>query len=144
MTANSIRIDTMRLLQLLDAILQTERKNGKTNQELAEKAGCSQQHINDLLNHKKNVRIETLKFGTILRLFPELQQVIEDYLEHHTLAGAQTSIGHAANGNNIHIEGAVTTSALNLGEISAAVLNNDKICDSCKVQILKIIQKHQK
>ena len=130
----------MRLLELLDAILQEERKQGRTNEEFAEKAGCSHQHINDLLNHKKNVRIETLKFGTILRLFPELQPVIEEYLLHHTFIGAQTNIGHAANGNNIHIEGAVTTSNANLNNISSAILNYDSICDACKVKVLKLLQ----
>lgn len=132
----------MRLLELLDAILQEERKLGKTNEELASKAGCSHQHINDLLNHKKNVRIETLKFGTILRLFPELQHVIEEYLVHHTFVGTQTNIGgHAANGNNIHIEGAVITSNANLSSIASAILNDDSICDTCKIKVLKLLQK---
>ncbi len=135
----------MRLFQLLDAILQAERKNGKTNQELAEKAGCSHQHINDLLNHKKNVRIETLKFGTILRLFPELQKVIEDYLEHHTLAGAKdgkisqnNSPGAAA---SIGGDAVASSDSTLRAHLLTAILDDDTICDKCKVKVLKLLKK---
>ena len=139
----------MKLLQLLDSILQAERKNGKTNQELAEKAGCSQQHINDLLNHKKNVRIETMKFGTVLRLFPDLQRVIEDYLTQNTLTGAKDSQISQSNspGAAASIGGdAIAYPAdVNLrAKLQSAVLDDDGICDACKVRVLKIIQHHKK
>ena len=132
----------MTLTQILDAKLQEQRKAGKTNKEMAELAGCSQQHMNDLLNHKKNVKIETLKFGTILRLFPQIQQVLEDYFTQHQ-GGSSVSVngnGSAAAVNGNATAAPVTLTDVHLEDKRDTILDDDGICDACKVRVLKILK----
>ncbi|MBQ6472738.1 MAG: hypothetical protein IJJ33_12205, partial [Victivallales bacterium] len=82
----------MDIVDALDQILQQRRRAGITNREMATQAGCSQPHINDLLNHtkkrkkkgevevEKEVSLADLKFETLLKLFPEVQAILEEHI----------------------------------------------------------------
>ncbi len=68
-----------RLIERLDEILQHERENGKTNVAMAAQSGMSQSYINGLLNHRS--KLENVAFGKVLKLFPDIQRVLERHLE---------------------------------------------------------------
>ena len=130
------------LLTALDLLIQEKRRAGITNKALANQAGCSQPHINDLLNHKNNVRVGTLKFETLLRLLPEVRMVLERAFCNGAAASTATVNG---NGSAAAVNGNATAAPVTLtdGHLESkrdAILDDDGICDACKVRVLKILK----
>ena len=71
-------METLELLEKMHEELLRERGRGATNNEMAKRAGISQPHINFLLNSEA-VNLGSLKFNTVLRLFPRITEQIERY-----------------------------------------------------------------
>ena len=145
----------MDIVDALDQILQQRRRAGITNREMATQAGCSQPHINDLLNHtkkrkkkgevevEKEVSLADLKFETLLKLFPEVQAILEEHFAHQESPSA-TVVGNgsaaAVNGNATAAPVTYASPSPDRGKLTSAVLNDDAICDACKVRVLKLLQ----
>ena len=55
--------------EALQNLLKARRSAGQTNQHIADIAGCTQQHINRLLNRNPEL-FGKVKLETLLRLFP--------------------------------------------------------------------------
>lgn len=129
---------------------------GLTDEALGRIAGCHQPKINGMLNGTKKKSngtpaktahevMEKTEFITLVRLFPELfDKLIKDVNPNVTVHGngSAASVNGNATAAPVTI-GAVKESGINLGELSAAILNDDKICDACKVKVLKLLQKKQ-
>lgn len=120
----------------LFSLLTQRSEAGQTNQQIANIAGCTQQHINRLLNGKPE-QIGKVKLETLLKLFPA-------FFAPCLSGGAKTTLNNS-NGNAIANNGTAIVSqldgALPKEQVVTAILNDDKICDTCKVRVLKILQK---
>lgn len=122
--------------QILQELLRQKRAEGQTNQCIADVANTSQQHINRLLNGDA-AKFGKLKFETLLRLFPA-------FFAPCISGGVKTTLTNS-NGNAIANNGTAIVSqldgAFHKEQVVTAILNDDKICDTCKVRVLKILQK---
>lgn len=128
------------LLTALDLLIQEKRRAGITNKALANQAGCSQPHINDLLNHKNNVRVGTLKFETLLRLLPEVRMVLERAFCNGAAASTATVNG---NGSAAAVNGNATAapSDSHLTAALHAIINDNDMCDKCRSIALRHLSK---
>ena len=126
----------MTIFEQLQAILRKERDSGSTNQSIGDRVGLSHAHINRLLNGSAD-RIESLKFGTVLKLFPGLIRIVDKdgQISQTNSPGAVVAIGE----NSIANTKSNDNIKLN-NQLMSNILNDDEICDSCKVRILKILQ----
>ncbi len=145
----------MGIVDALDQILQQRRRAGITNKEMATQAGCSQPHINDLLNHtkkkkiknkngdivEKEVSLSDLKFETLLRLFPEVREVLEEHFCKGEGSGAQvvnSVVGNRVGGNITN--NAAPPADARLDAALDAVLADPDICDQCRLAVLRHIR----
>ena len=114
--------------------LKEEYKKGATYRELAERYNSSYTHIYNIMHEKSSISGISLDF--FLRLFPNCR--ID--LEGKTLAPHTTSITNHNNGNVVGINNGVITA-----DCMAAVLNkileSDKLSDSEKIKVIKVLQK---
>ena len=127
----------MTLIEFLNHLLQEERKQGATNKQMADRAGISQQHMNFILNGKRD--LGGMSFEVMMRLFPKLERILIENLhvgdEHsHTITG---------NGNivaNHNFTATVNNAPLppDFGEIMPEIMASD-MCDACKVKAYNII-----
>ena len=133
--------------QLLKALL-SFREQGLTNEQIAARASekIRQQQVNKLLNGQQS--ISKTQFSTVLALFPEVRRVLEEHFCKGE--GANTSVGHAVNGNSNHVEGNITTNAASQADIAAAVdsalahaadaVMQSSMCDACKLLAYPLIR----
>ena len=134
----------MDLEEVLRSRLKTRNDRSGSNQKIADETNISQSYINQLLNGRRSFYGLSLK--NLLLLFPEIQHVLEEYYTQGGLSASVIGNGSAAsvNGNATAAPvtiGAAKESSINLSELSSAILNDDNICDACKVKVLKIMQK---
>jgi len=118
----------------LQRILKERRDNGETNEEIARTAEISHQHVNRLLNGSPD-QFAKLQFGTILKLFPGIVQFEDQkggHISQNNSPGAAASIGGSAIANFY---------ADFRQQLMSDILNDDSICDACKVKVLKLLQK---
>ena len=102
----------------------TDVNHTMTQQEIADRAGLTNQHINNLLSGKR--KVESMKLETLLKLFPNAQIK----LERPQIAGD----------NAIQVQGNVNVK----GDDSAVVdkiLNDDTLSAEEKVKVLKVLKK---
>lgn len=122
--------------QILQELLKQRRSNGETNQRIADTAGVKQPHINRLLNGDAS-QFGKVKLETLLKLFPA-------FFAPCLSGGAKTTLNNS-NGNAIANNGTAIVSqpdgALQKEQVVTAILNDDKICDTCKVRVLKLLNK---
>lgn len=113
----------MTVYETIRARLNEEKREGKTDAELAARAGCAQPQINRMLNQPIEY-LEKVSLRTIVRLFPDL-------------FATGVSIGNANGTNNVtNVSIGKDNSAL-----IAAIINDDTICDKCKIKVLKMLAK---
>ncbi len=118
--------------------LRDERNSGETNQTMADKAGISQSHMNRLLNGDAG-QIGSLKFDTVLKLFPEIKTILERELGGqgaHQTASANGD-GAAASVGGIAIAGGAIP---DYQRVMNTIIDDQTICDTCKIRVLKIIK----
>ena len=120
---------------LLQDLLKQRRAEGQTNQQMADVADTSHQHINRLLNGKPE-QFGKVKLETLLRLFPS-------FFAPCLSGGVKTTLTNS-NGNAIANNGTAIVSPqddlLKKEQLVTAILNDDGICDACKVRVLKLLQ----
>ena len=120
--------------QLLQDLLKQRRAGGQTNQQMADVADTSHQHINRLLNGKPE-QFGKVKLETLLRLFPS-------FFAPCLNGGATTNLTNS-NGNAISNSGIAISShqtdVLQKEQLVTAILNDEGICDACKVRVLKLL-----
>lgn len=119
----------------LFSLLTQRSKAGQTNQQIANIAGCTQQHINRLLNGKPE-QIGKVKLETLLKLFPAF---FAPCLSGSVKTTLTNSNGNAIATNNGTAIVSQPEGAFPKEQVVTAILNDDKICDTCKVRILKLL-----
>lgn len=113
----------MNIYEEIRQALIREWRNGATQQEIADRAGLTNQHINNLLSGKR--KVESMKLETLFKLFP--RAIIK--LERPLIAG-----DHA-----VQVQGNVS-----IAEDSAIIdkiLNDDTLSAEEKVKVLKVLKK---
>ncbi|MBQ7178484.1 MAG: helix-turn-helix transcriptional regulator [Victivallales bacterium] len=109
-----------------------ELRNEMTQQEMAKKAGCAQSYINHILNNPADC-LANVRLDILLRLCPELfSNIIQN-------GQVENGIG-ISNGNNATVNTTIHSSTFAREKLSSAVLDDDSICDACKVKILKLLK----
>lgn len=120
----------------LQEALKAMRAAGKTNQEIADLAGVSQQHINRLLNGSADA-LGKVKLETLVRLFPRIFENIDQ--SSANIHGIGVNSGNHA---TVNIHNGASNEVL--GDIEQDILEDSKMCDACKVAALGIIKRHRK
>lgn len=116
---------------------------GKTQSELA--GNSHQQTIFKLLSDEQ--QIANTQFKTILSIFPEVRMVLERAF---CASSGGSSASVSGNGSAAAVNGNATAAPVicaspspDREKLTSAVLNDDAICDACKVKVLKLLQKKQ-
>ena len=110
-----------------------ELRQEMTQQEMAKKAGCSQSYINHLLNNSAD-NLANVRLDILLRLFPELFYSIIQKSQ------VENGIG-ISNGDNATVNTTIQSGTFLKDNLLSAVLDDDTICDKCKVKVLKLLKK---
>lgn len=128
--------------QLRD-LLQREYARGATDQEIADRLGCSQAQINNLRNGKRS--FAKMRLETVLKLFPKLSIALDGIPIHGAAVTAINSngniIAHDVNGNNITLP--PTACDAEIEKFRADLLHGLiglEIDDATKVQMLRFIR----
>ena len=116
--------------ELLQILLRAYRDKGMTNQAIADMGGLTHGHVNRLLNGPSS-NLGKVKLETLVKLFPELFTSIVQNVH------ADNGIG-IANGDYATVNNAQSLDALRLEK---SILDDDGICDSCKIKVLKLLKK---
>ena len=120
----------MTIYETIRSRLTELRSTGKTDRELADIAGCTQQQINRMIN-KPVEYLETVSLKTIVRLFPDLFSSAKATANG---TGAAAAInGTAIGGNNNQADKV-------LNDLESGVLDDEQICDKCKIRVLRLIK----
>jgi len=108
--------------EIRQALIQ-EWRNGATQQEIADRAGLTNQHINNLLSGKR--KVESMKLETLFKLFP----------------GATIKLDRPqiAGDNAVQIQGNV--SIAEESTVIDKILNDDTLSAEEKVKVLKVLKK---
>ncbi len=125
----------MTIFEILDARLQALRDKGSTNQAIANDSRLSQPYINQILNHK--TKLENVAFGKVLKLFPDIQRVLERHLEGS--GGGHVAIDHSIAGNNIQASPAADLDAYR-GRLCLALAAADGIDPASLKTALNVIR----
>ena len=134
----------MDVLEQLHNELLEARANGATNQDIAEKGGISRSHINAVLNGSHEI-IGSLKFATVLRLFPIITNLLTEYYQRKGTIGSPSVSG---NGNAVATHNSTATvstlpaSDARLDTLMAQILDS-QMCDTCKLIALNFILKEK-
>lgn len=140
-------MESLELLEKMHDELLKERGRGVTNNEMAKRAGISQPHINFLLNSEA-INLGSLKFNTVLRLFPRIAEQIERYYavakaDDHSVAEV-VGTGYAEANNNSRATVSNPQTDTRFDALEGAILDDPKICDACKVATLRHIREAAK
>nr|DAU43703.1 MAG TPA: Transcriptional regulator [Caudoviricetes sp.] len=111
----------MNIYEEIRSKLTEEWKGGATQQEIADRAGVTNQHINNLISGKRSV--ESMKLETLFKLFPQAEI---------NLSGAQLAGDHA-----VQIQGGVSLSADN---VRSKILNTEILSSDEKIKVLKVLE----
>lgn len=93
----------------LRSLLQTEYDHGATDQEIADRLGCSHQQVNRLRNGQRS--FHKMRLETLLQLFPNLSIALDGVPIHGRAAtingNGNIIVCRDANGNNISLPATV-------------------------------------
>lgn len=123
------------IMDLFDELLQrlrSERAQGVTNREMAERAGLSQQHINGILNGKRPLK--GMSIESIIRLFPGLKITLDKSAMN--LGNVRDGVGAAAGPVTLTVN---PTSEADLTAAADRIMESD-MCDACKVKAWKLLR----
>ena len=134
----------MSINETLQQRIRNWRESGMTNQEIADKASISHSHANRLLNGSSE-NIGSLKFNTVLTLFPDIQEAIAKHLNLPNATNVNDAgTATATDGSAASINGDATVNNAPLppdfGEIMPEIMASD-MCDACKVKAFNIVAK---
>ncbi len=117
----------MNIYEQISEALHKEWKEGATQQEIADRAGVTNQHINNLLSGKR--KIESMKLETLLKLFPKVKI---------DLTGAQF-----AGNNSVQVQGGNygNINSLSLDAMLDKILADDTLSDAEKIKVIKVLKK---
>jgi transcriptional regulator with XRE-family HTH domain len=131
--------------------LQTEYAKGATDQEIADRLGCSQQQVNHLRNGKRS--FSKMRLETLLKLFPKLSIALDGVALHGNAIGTVNGNGnnivtaHDSQGNVFHLttDGNLCQDEVESfrGSLLQGVLDLD-IDDTSKVAILRFVRDHDR
>lgn len=123
-------------METLSKTLQDELKKqsaaGSTNKEMADRAGCSQQRINQLLNQGG---FEKVKLETLLKLFPGMRITLGGT----DITATYSAVNAGVNNGSMTIHAAGEENKIK-SSLRSAILKSDGICDACKVKILTLLE----
>ena len=133
----------------LREILRSEYERGATDQEIADRLGCSQQQVNNLRNGRRT--FAKMRLETLLKLFPKLSIALEGVPLHGqptTAINGHVNIisGRDSNGNSVTISGQEFCQA-ELERLRSGLLQSIidlDIEDSAKVAILRHVSNYGK
>ncbi len=116
-------------------ILRERRNQGETDEAIARTANTSHQHINRLINGSPE-QFAKVKFETMLKLFPGIIRIMErdGQINQNNSPGAAAAIGGNATAQN------ESDLSRYRGRLMESIIDNNGICDSCKVKVLKILK----
>lgn len=123
----------MDIYELLMDFLQTQYNNGKTETEIANDTGLSQQQVNALRNKKRS--FAKMRLETLLRMFPN----IRISLDGSPITATNSAVNAGVNNGNMTIH-AVGDGERLKSSLRSAILKTDDICDKCKVKILTLLE----
>ena len=124
----------MNLQELLQNWLVSQYNEGKTDEELADIAGCTRVHINRLRHGK--FPMEKVKLETLLKLFPNLRISLDG----SPITATNSAVNAGVNNGSMTIHAAGEADQIK-SSLRSAILKSDGICDSCKVKILTLLEK---
>lgn len=128
----------MTLIEFLHNQIKAMRDEKRmTNEEIAKICGLSRQHVNYILNGPSE-RVASLKFASILNIFPEITDTLA---KHYRLEGNAVAIDHSAASVNGHVT--VNNSPLDPRILDAIdlVLDEPEMCETCKAAAIRCIRK---
>lgn len=117
------------LYQSFQAPLRQMSRDGMTNREIAEKAGMSQSYVNQLLNGDAE-QFGKVRIDMLIDLFPDVfRQLVVVNGDNHgaAIVNGDATINEAQGGNN--------------PALMKAIIEDDTICDKCKIKVLKMLAK---
>jgi transcriptional regulator with XRE-family HTH domain len=117
------------LYQSFQAQLRQMSRDGMTNREIAEKAGMSQSYVNQLLNGDAE-QFGKVRIDMLIDLFPDVfRQLVVVNGDNHgaAIVNGDATINEAQGGNN--------------PALMKAIIDDDTICDKCKIKVLKMLAK---
>lgn len=123
----------MDIYELLMDFLQTQYNNGKTETEIANDTGLSQQQVNALRNKKRS--FAKMRLETLLRMFPN----IRISLDGSPITATNSAVNAGVNNGSMTIHAAGEADQIK-SSLRSAILKSDGICDSCKVKILTLLE----
>ena len=132
----------MTLIDFLNHLLQEERKHGATNRQMADRAGISQQHMNCILNGKRD--LGGVSFEVMMRLFPKLERILIENLHiQDTHSQAITGNGNIVANHNSTATANYPSTAL-LDAALDYVLEDPELCEKCRMAAIRCIRKAAK
>lgn len=123
----------MDIYELLMDFLQTQYNNGKTETEIANDTGLSQQQVNALRNKKRS--FAKMRLETLLRMFPN----IRISLDGSPITATNSAVNAGVNNGSMTIHAAGEADQIK-SSLRSAILKSDGICDACKVKILTLLE----
>ncbi len=128
--------------------LRLEYDHGATDQEIADRLGCSHQQVNRLRNGTRT--FSKMRLETLLKLFPKLTIALDGMPIHGTTVttingGNGNIIAHDVNGNNITLP--ATVCAGEIENFRSGLLHGFidlEIDDATKVTILRFVRDFNK
>lgn len=121
----------MNLQEMLQNWLVALYNEGKTDEELADMAGCTRVHINRLRHGK--FPMEKVKLETLLKLFPN----IRISLDGSPITATNSAVNAGVNNGNMTVH-AVNGDAIK-NAITSKLVDSD-MCSDCIVKAIKIIK----
>lgn len=121
----------MNLQEMLQNWLIAQYNEGKTDEELANIAGCTRVHINRLRHGK--FPMEKVKLETLLKLFPN----IHISLDGSPITATNSAVNAGVNNGNMTVH-AVNGDAIK-NAITSKLVDSD-MCSDCIVKAIKIIK----
>jgi len=115
----------MNIYEEIRAALVRKWRSGETQQEIADRAGLTNQHINNLLSGKR--KVESMKLETLFKLFPNA----EIKLDRTQIAGD----------NAIQVGGNLTVAGRDDSAVTDKILNDDTLTAEEKIKVLKVLKK---
>ena len=134
----------------LKQVLEEEYLRGATDQEIADRLGCSQTQVNNLRNGKRS--FSKMRLETLLKLFPKLSIALDGVALHGNAIGTVNGNGnnivtaHDSQGNVFHISGKEFCRE-EIESFRAKLLQSIiemDIDDTVKVAILRHVSNHGK
>ncbi|MDY0176188.1 MAG: helix-turn-helix transcriptional regulator [Lentisphaeria bacterium] len=134
----------MDIYKQLRDLLQHEYARGATDQEIADRLGCSGQQINRLRNGKRS--FAKMRLETVLKLFPKLSIALDGIPIHGAAVTAITNgNGNIVAGRDAHAYAGRCTDeieAFRSGLMQGLI--DIELDDSAKVQMLRFIRDFSK